>query len=784
MFFFSAWQRRAKNITGSSKKRDISETKPEQESSCTDSNEPETLERVTKRVRIVEPVLEASNGISASDSAAMNPSVTLPSSCGGGSDEDWTMVRTSSPTPPAAAADDSALLALSPSLEPSQPHEPNKQEERAPSWTASPASTSSSSTTTTTSTITATTTAFRNKNDSSTKGSFTLRALPSYFPDPFSVPYTVSTQSPAPSANEKNPSTGSVATTAASSSSLPACQYTSDALPEDAGDTPETSSSRQGSQSNGNVDDTGGAVVVSITTTDEVLENDTSDVARGNKDDRHNDDVSSKKQSFIFGGRPNGLGVRHCAGCLPRQDQEPPTATVYCYECARCFCDKCDDRLHDNTDALDSLHRPLCSHHVEYIQNGGGLRILTPLLDLSVLVAVLQSARYFWTRQTIQYLVSVNYFLESTCPLVQQIRLAIFSLDHTTLYPFLRTPLNGWCDSEDALWKLFSDVWVRGTWTQTDSFALIWVKSYSMLGALMAHLVILPLLLAIPYALVATVIRGIEITLVPNGLVTTRCLAQLIHLASWTAWMPVRFVGWCCHATALGLILDQDSAGHDSDNYGFAQLPPKTGALKRPQPSLVGWDWPFRGFLRRKTRTFAYFYTKARRLVVGSMITMVASALTLRVLLLSLPRCEHSEDGTVHNTGSQDELFDLPQVPVRIHGKTPTFCVSMDLVAARQLSQQIFGFDILPALANDVGLEGQVLAKMMRQATEHDYLDEMLRRLGSRLALRFGTWPWQIQGGIVAVLVVVAFCGGLLRNALVRMDARRRYRCRNVAQEN
>ena len=126
-------------------------------------------------------------------------------------------------------------------------------------------------------------------------------------------------------------------------------------------------------------------------------------------------------------------------------------------------------------------------------------------------------------------MLTVDYFFESVCPIVQQIRRMVFRVDHA-LYPALRGPLGGWCDTEDAFLKVFSDLWVRGFLTHTDSFALLFMKMPSTIGALLVYLAILPLL-AIPYALVATLVRQIEITLFPNWLVF-RLLARLIRLVS------------------------------------------------------------------------------------------------------------------------------------------------------------------------------------------------------------------------------------------------------------
>ena len=79
-----------------------------------------------------------------------------------------------------------------------------------------------------------------------------------------------------------------------------------------------------------------------------------------------------------------------CTGCALGN----ALASVWCCECARNLCTNCDDRLHGSGNtSLDPLLRPMCSHRVELIVDGGGVAILTPLLEISVLAAGLATLR-------------------------------------------------------------------------------------------------------------------------------------------------------------------------------------------------------------------------------------------------------------------------------------------------------------------------------------------------------------------------------------------------------
>lgn len=89
----------------------------------------------------------------------------------------------------------------------------------------------------------------------------------------------------------------------------------------------------------------------------------------------------------------------------------------------------------------------MCSHRVESIVDGGGIAILTPLLEMAVLFAGLSTLRPLLS--SAGRALNVDYFFESVCPLVSRIRRVVFRVDHA-LYPVLKEPLGVWCETEDA----------------------------------------------------------------------------------------------------------------------------------------------------------------------------------------------------------------------------------------------------------------------------------------------------------------------------------------------
>jgi len=451
---------------------------------------------------------------------------------------------------------------------------------------------------------------------------------------------------------------------------------------------------------------------------------------------------------------------RRCAGCC--SSEETRAADVWCCECSRCFCHSCDERRHGTGDALDSLHRPLCSHRVELIVDGGGVPLLSSVLEIAVIVSAIRTVRPLLSAAG--DMLTVDYFFESICPVVKRLRLVVFRIDHA-LYPLVRGPLGAWCDTEDAFIKIFADVWVRGVLTNTDSFSLLCMKIPMTLGALIIVLAVAPLL-AIPYAMVATVVRMVELVMVPNCALT-RALARATRYVNMLLWMPLKVAGWCARSTALGLLMDNEYQQHF---HRRLKIPPKTGHRIRPTVSY-GIDDMSISALNRVTRVFVYFHRKARRTIVGTVLTAVFVAVIIRIMLLSWPRCGKG----ILSVASVDEFLDVIDGKVEDINRpdesvTAPLCVSVHALIrkyAERLGVETPNFEVL-------GEEAQVLAKL-QDSTEDDYIDQVLRLTMRAFYRHFSRYPLLIR--IAMCILLFAFCSvGVLRRLLHWIDLRRRYR--------
>ena len=398
----------------------------------------------------------------------------------------------------------------------------------------------------------------------------------------------------------------------------------------------------------------------------------------------------------------------------------------------------------------------MCSHRVEYIVDGGGVTILSPLLEVILLVGAIYVVRPLWTGAGT--MLNVEYFFESVCPTVQHIRRAVFRLDHA-LYPVLRGRLGEWCDTEDAFIKIFTDLWIRGILTHTDSFALLAMKTHTTLGALLVVLAISPLL-ATPYAILATVVRLIETLIIPNWSLI-RLVARIVRGVCFLVWFPCRVAGWCCRSTTLGLVVDNDFKQYF---HRRVKIPPKTGDKKRPVESRGFVDISPFGILSRVSRIFFYFHQKARRAIIATIVTLVFLSISTRITLLSLPRC---------GNGLLSKYAEQEMWSVLTNGnEPPPRCVSVDKLA-RKFSERL-GI-VIPEFES-LGDEGRVLAKM-QHSTENDYIDETLQRAFRGMLGRFMDAPIWYRVTLMLMIGLVVFAG-LFRRIMFWLDLNQRHRYR------
>jgi len=443
-----------------------------------------------------------------------------------------------------------------------------------------------------------------------------------------------------------------------------------------------------------------------------------------------------------------------CTGCALGN----ALASVWCCECARNLCTNCDDRLHGSGNtSLDPLLRPMCSHRVELIVDGGGVAILTPLLEISVLAAGLASLRPLLSAAG--RALNVDYFFNAVCPVVSHVRRIVFRVDHA-LYPVLKGPLSAWCDTEDAFLKIFVDVWVRGVLTRTDSFALLLMKTPAAVGAFVVILTLAPLL-AIPYALVATMLRVVEVVFVPNWAIF-RFLAFLARCANDLVWLPFWIAAWFTRSTILGLVMDHDMA---ETFHRRRPIPPKTGKRLRPSPSCGLADISA-GCVTRITRMFIYFRRRARKAIINAILTSVFLAFALRIFLLYSPRC----GGTgIFATQAQVAWNVVDAIEGGEH-EAPPQCVSVHHLS-RKLAKR-FGVDV-PELEG-LGKDAEIL-RSLQEATGNDYIDETLRNASRGIFYYISRADFRVKAELCIILALIFFAG-VLRRIVYWADLHRRYR--------
>lgn len=471
-----------------------------------------------------------------------------------------------------------------------------------------------------------------------------------------------------------------------------------------------------------------------------------------------------------------------CAGCARPRAFTP--AFVYCCECGMALCFRCDSRLHaSDALSLDPYGKPMRSHRVERIVEGGGVALLSPLLELGVVVVAFGAVRLMLSAAT--RMLSVDYFFESVCPVVSRLRFAVFRIDHA-LYPIMRGILGTWCDTEDAFIKIFIDVWVRGILTSTDSFALLVMKTPSALAALLVILASASLL-AIPYAAIATTIRGIELCFIPDWGIC-RFLAAAVQMVNVVIWAPFRAVAFLARCTILGLVMDADF--YRVDRHQRYLLPPKTGRrLVRDGDGNLGCQHGLVSHvvagLSSVTRIFVHYHMVARRAIVDAILTAVFVAAAVRIILLSTPRCGWGvlsafalpEEGfveTEHLAKGAAPLFNLKEVHPQlksdiVHSET-TMCHSLPALLRRWAERA--GVEI-PKLA-DMGGDATLLANL-QDSTSDDYIDETLRAIARRGIGQFGHYSLWVRLS-VAVLIVVTCFAGAIRRILNWADIQRRFR--------
>jgi len=136
---------------------------------------------------------------------------------------------------------------------------------------------------------------------------------------------------------------------------------------------------------------------------------------------------------------------------------------IYCVDCKIILCEPCSRRLHhphtkDETHSLEEVYP------VE--DDGYGIYIFTPLAKPFFVVACIW---FFWHSIRIPEEYAVQH---NICPTMNVVYRLVSWVDSSIFY-LVKQELSSHCATEDAVLRVYMDLWVRSIVTDTDSFALV-----------------------------------------------------------------------------------------------------------------------------------------------------------------------------------------------------------------------------------------------------------------------------------------------------------------------
>mmetsp|Transcript_2101 Transcript_2101/g.6681 ORF Transcript_2101/g.6681 Transcript_2101/m.6681 type:complete len:504 (+) Transcript_2101:3-1514(+) len=183
-------------------------------------------------------------------------------------------------------------------------------------------------------------------------------------------------------------------------------------------------------------------------------------------------------------------GPPGCANCAQK-------AATYCVDCKKSLCRFCAVLLHHPTTKAEK-------HSLEEIDfHQIPVKILSPiLLDLCLIVA----GAFLMSGPGI----TAEYFDGSSyCPALSRGRRWLTWFD-ANLFFYWKGQMSKYCDFEDSYWRFFMDTWVRGILTDTDTWTLMAGQVFrAFLFEEFLRFLVTPIL-ALMYAVFATVIRLLE----------------------------------------------------------------------------------------------------------------------------------------------------------------------------------------------------------------------------------------------------------------------------------
>eukprot|EP00930_Biecheleria_cincta_P067854 TRINITY_DN5477_c0_g1_i4.p1 TRINITY_DN5477_c0_g1~~TRINITY_DN5477_c0_g1_i4.p1 ORF type:complete len:332 (-),score=46.39 TRINITY_DN5477_c0_g1_i4:132-1127(-) len=192
-----------------------------------------------------------------------------------------------------------------------------------------------------------------------------------------------------------------------------------------------------------------------------------------------------------------------------------------------------------------------------------------------------------------------DYVHTEVCPMVLEIKSSVAMFD-SGLFFLTKGLIHGFCISEDAFWRLFTDAWVRSIVTETDSLFLV---LSALIWAMLWYQLILWILFAVVafcYAAIFSLWRQVEFALPKNRLLL--------------------FLGKCCRWFNIIRIPGQSDAPT-----------PKTCVRTRPAADYVDCLTYWTG---RKLRHFWIYFSGACNCLYSLLLFCVVATAALRLLCI------------------------------------------------------------------------------------------------------------------------------------------------------
>eukprot|EP00930_Biecheleria_cincta_P022757 TRINITY_DN16567_c0_g1_i1.p1 TRINITY_DN16567_c0_g1~~TRINITY_DN16567_c0_g1_i1.p1 ORF type:complete len:649 (-),score=88.32 TRINITY_DN16567_c0_g1_i1:113-1783(-) len=179
--------------------------------------------------------------------------------------------------------------------------------------------------------------------------------------------------------------------------------------------------------------------------------------------------------------------------------------SVWCVDCKKQLCPACASRLHQPGISTTEFHSV---EEILFTEGRHGVRVITPLIGL--LFGLFGGWCIFDTVRR-----RYNSDIMSTpeiCPVASFIGPVLARIDSKLFY-YMKGQLTQYCGTEDSLYRLFLDFWVRDIVTDTDDTLLLLLAAPQALLVLVTYNKVLVPLVTYPYGLLASIAHKLEANL-------------------------------------------------------------------------------------------------------------------------------------------------------------------------------------------------------------------------------------------------------------------------------